>query len=75
HRRVQAAIALGRIDPNNLLFSPKGADEELLKGVQAIDELERAAALFRTHPIYQAPDTFRRALRDLLDSGRLSFLN
>lgn len=75
HRRVQTAIKLGRVDPNNLLFTPEGADEEILKGMQSIDELERAAGLFRTHPTYQAPDTFRRAMRDLLDSGRLSFLN
>lgn len=74
-KRVQPAIAKGRLDPDHLLFAQKGDDPAVLRGIAEMDELERAAALFRTHPTYQAPDAFRRSLSDLLDSGRVSFLN
>ena len=74
-RRVKAAIGKGRLDPARLLFARNGEDPAVLRGVAEMDELSRAAALFRTHPTYQAPDTFRRVLREMLDSGKLSVLN
>ena len=74
-RQVQAAIEGKRLDPEHLLFARNGEDPVVLRGIREMDELSRAAALYRTHPTYQAPDTFRRALRELLNSGRLSFLN
>lgn len=69
------AVARGRIDPDHLLFARDGDDPRVLQGIAEMDDLGRAAALFRTHPTYQAPETFRRALRTLLASGRVSFLN
>ncbi len=74
-RRVNVAIQLGRVDPHNLLFAQNGEDENVLQGIAQMDRLQRAASLYRTHPAYQAPDTFLRALRDMLDSGQLRFLH
>lgn len=74
-RRVPIAIEKGRLDPDRLLFAQKGDDPAVLRGITEMDELERASALFRTHPAYQAPDAFRRDLSKLLDSGKVSFLN
>lgn len=73
-KRVNTAIELGRVDPNHLLFARDGEDEAVLRGVAQVDALQRAAALYRTHPTYQAPDTFLRALREMLSSGELRFL-
>lgn len=75
HRRVKLAIEKGRLDPKHLLFAQKGDDPAVLRGITEMDELERASALFRTHPTYQAPDAFQRSLGKLLDSGEVSFLN
>ena len=74
-RQVNPNIERGRLDPARLLFAQQGENETVLQGIAEMDELERAVALFRTHPAYQAPDTFRRALRQMLDSGQLSILN
>lgn len=75
HRRVTTAIVKGRVDPDNLLFARGGEDPDVLRGVAEMKELDRAAALFRGHPSYVAPDTFRAHLRRLLESGQLSFLS
>ncbi|MCI0554457.1 MAG: RNA polymerase sigma factor [Anaerolineae bacterium] len=74
-RRVKPAIEKQRLDPAHLRFARDGDDPAVLRGITEMDELGRAAALFRTHPTYQPPDTFQRNLRQLLDSGHLSFLN
>ncbi len=74
HCRVEPAIEKQRLDPAHLLFARNGDDSAVLRGITEMDELERAAALFRTHPTYQPPDTFQRTQRQLLASGQLSFL-
>jgi len=43
-------------------------------GVQELATLDRIAAEFRSHPEYQAPDSFVTALRKLLASGQFQML-
>jgi len=43
---------------------------EVRTGARELRELDRAAALFRTHPTYKAPDVFINGIRQLLSSGR-----
>jgi len=52
-RRVATAIDLGRVDPANLLFA-SSLDQakrfpQVLAGIRALEEIRRAAALYRCH--------------------------
>jgi RNA polymerase sigma factor (sigma-70 family) len=47
---------------------------EIVAGMQELTELDRVAALFRSHPEYQAPRSFVEAVRSLLASGRFRLL-
>jgi len=77
-RRVERAIRIGRIDPHHLLFAGQPArarrDANLLRRIEEMEELERAAAVFRSHPDYAAPETFLETIRTLIDSGRFRVL-
>jgi RNA polymerase sigma factor (sigma-70 family) len=77
-RRVERAIRIGRIDPHHLLFAGQPArarrDADLLRRIEEMEELERAAAVFRSHPDYAAPETFLETIRTLIDSGRFRVL-
>lgn len=56
-RRVGAAIATGRVDPDRLLFA---------EHVQRIERLQDAAAVFRSHPEQRAPDRVVAAVMNAL---------
>ncbi len=73
-RRVRHAMDTKRLDPDKLLFARNGEDPAVLAGIAQMDALQRAAELFRTHPIQPAPETIVRTIRALLSSGKLSFL-
>jgi RNA polymerase sigma factor (sigma-70 family) len=53
-RRVATAIALGRVDPANLLFASSLEQAkrfpQLLREIRELEETRRAAALYRSHP-------------------------
>ncbi len=76
HLRVNRALELGRIDPENLLFvtHPQGA-----KAVEAattdMKELTTAAALMRRHPDYAAPGRLSAEIRALVSSGKFQILD
>jgi RNA polymerase sigma factor (sigma-70 family) len=78
HRRVNHAVTAGRVDPQHLLFadhptrgvSPLRPDQV----VTEMHELQRAAAVYRGHPCYAAPERFVLAIRELLDSGQYRVL-
>ncbi|MBI4491716.1 MAG: RNA polymerase sigma factor [Chloroflexi bacterium] len=74
-RRVKTAIEQRRLNPARLLFAQSGADAAVVRGVAEMDALDRAAALFRSHPDYPAPATFVHTVRALFASGQLSFLD
>ncbi len=74
-RRVGRAIAVGRIDRERLLFATHPRRSETVR--TAVGEMERlhaAAAIFRAHPDYQAPDSAIDTITQLLNSHRYTLL-
>lgn len=69
-RRVETAVKLGRIDPENLelVVLPAAA------GVIEMERLYDAASLLRSHPRYLAPSALRQRIRDLVTSNRFALL-
>lgn len=71
HRRVDTAIALGRVDPTQLRFasSPQQAKQfpQVLAQIRQLEETRRAAALYQSHPDAQASGAFKTWLKKLLD--------
>lgn len=53
-RRVNAAVALGRVDPRHLLFASNAERArrfpEVLREIRLLEEERRATALYRSHP-------------------------
>jgi RNA polymerase sigma factor (sigma-70 family) len=69
-RRVNTAVALGRVVPANLLFA--GSREvarrfpEVLHDIRRLEAARRAGALYRSHPPGEPPAAFADWLRDRL---------
>jgi len=70
-RRVSTAIALGRVDPSNLIFATSQQQAkhfpQILVEIRQLEEYRRAAALYQSHPEVRAPDSFSLWLQKLLD--------
>ena len=53
-RRVATAVSLGRVDPDRLLFASSAEQArrfpEVLGKIRSLEEAQRAAALYRSHP-------------------------
>lgn len=73
HRRVETAVALGRVDPRNLRFAaPAPASRPFTQVVAHIRELEstrRAAALYNAHPQPKPVAEFMAWLTKVLDAA------
>lgn len=71
NRRVDTAIALGRVDPAQLRFasSPQQAKQfpQVLAQIRQLEETRRAAALYQSHPDVQESGVFVTWLKKLLD--------
>jgi RNA polymerase sigma factor (sigma-70 family) len=72
-RRLSEAVRLGRVRPGQLLFV---SDTErarqfpnVLAEVRRLEEVRRAAALFRSHPDFRAPADLAAGLRKMLEGG------
>ncbi len=77
-KRLDKALALGRIDPRKLVYArhavaPGGRTVEQAE-VQMI-RLHDAAAVLRAHPDYAAPQAKMDAIAGLLGSGRFPLLD
>ncbi|MGY4099821.1 RNA polymerase sigma factor [Nocardia sp. R16R-3T] len=77
-RRVDKALALGRVDPKRPVF----AGHAVSPGGRTATEAERqmirlhdAAAVIRLHPDYAAPQAKMDAIAGLLNSGRFPILD
>ncbi len=67
-RRMAFAVRSGRVKPGHLLFA---ADAErarrfpaVLAEIRKLEELRRAAALYRSHPEPASPESFAEAVRE-----------
>lgn len=77
-RLAPAAVKTGWIKPGKLLFATHKqtlpADNFDKSCLHELDELNRIAALFRTHPAYAAPNAFIENIKGLVDSGNFKLL-
>lgn len=77
-RRVDQAVALGRVDPRKPVFArhpitPGG--RAVARAEQQMVQLHDAAAVLRAHPDYAAPQAKMDAIAGLLHSGRFPLLD
>lgn len=77
-RRVDKAVALGRVDPRRPNFarhpvSPGG--RTVVQAEQQMVRLHDAAAVLRAHPDYAAPQAKMDAIAGLLHSGKFPLLD
>ncbi len=70
--RVNRAIERQLIDPQHLLFAQEGDNEALLQNIAQLDEVQRAGALFRTHPEYRSPELLSNFLNSMQFSTLLN---
>jgi RNA polymerase sigma factor (sigma-70 family) len=66
-KRIQYAIQTGRVNPKSLLFA-RSERAQTFQAIHEIEQLRRAAALYRSHPDFAAPDVFVKRLQALLQS-------
>lgn len=71
-KRVDAAVALGRVDPSRLLFasSQRQAREfpQVLAEIRRLEDTRRAAALYRSHTQYAPSNAFAAWLKGVLEA-------
>ena len=72
HRRVETAVAKGRVDPSRLLFasSPQQAKRfpQVLVEIRQLEKVRQVAALYQSHVLQeQASGEFSDWLKNLLD--------
>jgi RNA polymerase sigma factor (sigma-70 family) len=63
-KQVGPAVALGVMSPDHLRFATHAR-----RAARRIEALASAAAVFRSHPDYSAPDTFVEAMRRALETS------
>jgi len=69
-RRVNHALRSQRVDPNHLLFAHAleraRRFPEVLREIRKLEDAQRTAALYRSHPAYAAPASFAAMIKDLI---------
>jgi len=74
-RRVAHVLRLGRVDPKHLLFATESERAQrfpaVLAEIRQLEQVRRAAALYRSHPEFVAPADFAAKIRKLIraDAG------
>lgn len=72
-RRVTFAVKMGRVDPKKPIYASMSGARDMRyarEEVEKMDELQRTVAVYRSHPQYQAPETFQSFLKELINSPR-----
>jgi RNA polymerase sigma factor (sigma-70 family) len=67
-RRVDVAVRLGRVDPDD----PEYSHHPATTVVAELEELSDVGALMRSHPRYVAPESVAQHVAELVGSGRYS---
>jgi RNA polymerase sigma factor (sigma-70 family) len=72
-RRLSEAVRLGRVTPGQLLFASDAERArqfpKVLAEVRRLEDVRRAAALFRSHPDFTAPADLTARIRKLVEGG------
>lgn len=78
HRKVNTAIKLGRVNPDNLIFSTSihhaKQFPDLLVKIRALEETRRVSALYRSHPQPESQKSFLPWLHQLFENEHLKDL-
>jgi RNA polymerase sigma factor (sigma-70 family) len=76
-RQIDVNIRRGTIDPANLLYMthPSRKIPPPRQRLRETNELERALAVFRSHPNFSAPDRVVEGIRRLITSGKYRMFN
>lgn len=71
-RRLSEALRLGRVSPDHLLFASDSERArqfpQVLAEIRRLEEVRRAAALFRSHPRFAAPADLAAQIRKLIEA-------
>ena len=73
-RRVNFAVQMGRVNPHQPEFASRPGQRDplyLRREIEKMDQLQRAVAVFRSHPRYRAPERFVLLVKELIHSHRL----
>jgi RNA polymerase sigma factor (sigma-70 family) len=74
HKRLSHAIAIGRVNSQQMLFASDRIDAakfpQLLSTIRRLENAQRAVALYRSHPEYNSPEDFTAAVRRLVANER-----
>lgn len=75
-KRVDSAMQIGRVDPENLLFARPEAEDfsDVLDRIHELEELSRVAAIYQKTPAYAAPSTLTEYFKELIDSEKFAVL-
>jgi len=69
-KRLSHAIAIGRVNPQQMLFAGDSADAskfpQLLSTIRRLEDAQRAVAVYRSHPEYNSPTDFTAAVKRLV---------
>jgi hypothetical protein len=75
HKRLPRALETCRVHVEHLLFAGDGRDAanfpNLLSTIRHLEDVQRAVAVYRTHPDYRSPTDFTDAVKRLLLNKRL----
>jgi hypothetical protein len=73
HRRLPAALRLGRVVPGRPLFASDAERAKrfpvVLAEIRRLEDVRRAAAVFRSHPSFPAPGETVAQIRKLVGIG------
>ena len=72
HRQISYSLDVAWFDRENLNFADKGVSLTHLK--EEIDAFIDEVAIFHSHPQYQAPTAIYQEIKEMIESGRHSFL-
>jgi RNA polymerase sigma factor (sigma-70 family) len=73
-RRIGQAVKLGRLDPQRLLFAGHPRRLQVRQGVAEMARLNAAAAIYRSHPDYAAPERVVTEIGRILDGDAIPTL-
>ena len=74
-RRIGQAVKLGRIDSQQLLFAGHPRRRHVREGAAEMARLHAAAAIFRSHPDYAAPERVVTEISRILDGNAIPTLS